>query len=164
MVHLTQMTPMYIDAYVPQDSLTGVKLGNQVVASTSLYPKRVFKGVVTAIGSVLDVNTRSVLVRTKFANQDHQLLPGMYLTVNILFDAARSVIVIPQTAIIYHSYGDSVYVVHDGKVKSQYVRVGQRYNNSIIIDQGLKVGDQVVIAGQNKLHDGAVVKIDNKTG
>ena len=77
----------------------------------------------------------------------------------------QHVLIVPQTAVNYSLYGDSVYVIEASKtnphVKQQLVKTGDKINNNIVILEGLRAGDLIVTSGQMKLHNGARVVISN---
>jgi membrane fusion protein, multidrug efflux system len=79
-----------------------------------------------------------------------------------------AVITVPETAVDYTLYGDSVYMIHeekaqDGKVNltavRTFVRTGDRIGGRAVILSGVKAGDRVVAVGQLKLQSGAAVAI-----
>jgi len=99
-------------------------------------------------------------------------VPGMYATVDIATGSPHNYITLPQTAITYNPYGDTVYVVVDGKgndadgkpqriARQTFVTVGPTRGDQVAVLKGLDDGDMVVTAGQIKLHNGSVVLIDN---
>jgi membrane fusion protein (multidrug efflux system) len=110
-------------------------------------------------------------VRATLQNADHKLLPGMYATVAITIGEPQHRITLPQTAITYSPYGDSVYVVEDkgpdasGKpqlvARQTFVTTGPTRGDQVAILTGVNEGDSVVVAGQIKLHNGSTVAINN---
>jgi multidrug efflux pump subunit AcrA (membrane-fusion protein) len=115
-----------------------------------------------------------ITVRAEIANPDKKLVPGMYA--NVLVDAGdtQEVITVPQTAVTFSLYGDNVFVVNtvkttgtDGKeieervIERRFVKTGSVREGRVAIESGLKPGDQVVTAGQNKIDQGSKVVIDN---
>jgi membrane fusion protein (multidrug efflux system) len=84
----------------------------------------------------------------------------------------NKVMIIPLTAVSYNLYGDIVYVVsQQGKdkkgqpqlvAKQRFVTLGERRNNEVQVLKGLNEGEQVVTAGQIKLHEGSQVVVNNK--
>jgi membrane fusion protein (multidrug efflux system) len=109
-------------------------------------------------------------VRASVANPDGALLPGMYVGVSIATGEPRSLVTIPAAAVAYNPYGSLVYIVHDDKdaqgkdehvVKQQFVTTGEARGDQVSILKGVAATDVVVTAGQLKLHNGSIVKIDN---
>jgi multidrug efflux system membrane fusion protein len=102
-------------------------------------------------------------------NPDDALLPGMFVNAAVVLPPQPDTIVVPETAVEYTLYGDSVYVIHeDGKdakgvpilkaVRTP-VKTGARWDGKVAILDGLKPGEQIVAAGQVKVQNGAQVAV-----
>jgi membrane fusion protein (multidrug efflux system) len=110
-------------------------------------------------------------VRATLKNAERKLFPGMYATIGITTGAPQSHITLPQTAVTYNPYGDTVYVVdekgQDGKGQPQlvarqtFVTTGPTRGDQVAILSGLNGGETVVTAGQLKLHNGSPVIVNN---
>ena len=171
MVTLQALDPIFIDFTLPQQNLDRVKVGQKVTASIDTYPGRAFPGGIAAINPKVDQATRNVQIRAKLANADHALLPGMYATVQIDAGAPERHVTLPQTAIAYSSYGTSVYIIdNQGKdadghpkltARSVFITTGETRGDQVAVLAGVKEGDIVVSAGQNKLRSGMSVIVDN---
>ena len=170
-VTLQQIDPIYVDFFVPQQSLAQIKVGQAATAKVDTFPDHSFAGKVLAINSLVDAATRNVQVRAEFSNKDHLLLPGMFATVDIDTGAPQKFVTLPQTAVAYNSYGDIVYLVEgkgkDANGKEQlvarqtFVTTGATRGDQVAIISGVKNGDTVVTAGQVKLRNGTPVLINN---
>lgn len=170
-VTLQQLDPIYVDFFVPQQSIAQLKVGQPTTAKVDTFPNRSFAGKIIAINSLVDAATRNVQVRAEFANKDRLLLPGMFATVDIDIGAPQKYVTLPQTAIAYNSYGDIVYLVEDkgkdanGKqqliAQQTFVTTGATRGDQVAIVKGVKDGDTIVTAGQVKLRNGAPVLINN---
>jgi membrane fusion protein, multidrug efflux system len=170
-VTLQALDPMLLDFYMPQQALAQLKIGEAVDASVDTYPGTPFEGVIESINSKVDLSSRNVQVRASFPNPERRLLPGMFASVRIKSGAPTSNITLPQTAITYNPYGDTVFVVEQngtddkGKrrstVKQRFVKLGATRGDQIAVLDGLKEGEVVVTAGQMKLRNGTAVVINN---
>ncbi len=170
-VTLQQIDPIYVDFYVPQQSIAQLKVGQAATAKVDAFPNRHFEGKILAINSLVDAATRNVLVRAEFANKDGVLLPGMFATVDIDTGAPQKYVTLPQTAVAYNSYGDIVYLVEDkgkdanGKeqlvAQQTFVTTGATRGDQVAIVKGVKDGDIVVTSGQVKLRNGTPVLVNN---
>lgn len=95
-------------------------------------------------------------------------LPGMFASVTVEQPPIAHVITLPSTAISYSLYGNSVYVIEPVdksktlRVRRVFVTTGEQQGNNTVITKGIKAGDQVVSAGELKLHQGARVVINNR--
>jgi membrane fusion protein (multidrug efflux system) len=170
-VTLQALDPIYVDFYLPQQALDQVKVGQQVTAKVDTYPQQNFPGEISAVNPKVDATTRNVQIRATLRNPDRKLLPGMYATVGIAAGAPQRRITLPQAAIAYNPYGDTVYIVEDkGKgadgrpnlvARQTFVTAGATRGDQVAVLSGVKEGDVVVTAGQVKLHNGSPLAIDN---
>jgi membrane fusion protein (multidrug efflux system) len=164
-VTLQQLDPMFVDFYLPQQALGQISDGHPVEVTADAYPGRTFTGKIAALSSKVDPTSRMLQIRASVPNPDGALLPGMYVGVSIATGAPRSLVTIPAAAVAYNPYGSLVYVLQDEKnahvVKQQFVTTGEARGDQVSILKGVGPHDVVVTAGQLKLHNGSVVKIDN---
>ncbi len=168
MVTLQMLDPIYMDFYVPQGSIEAVHVGADARATVDGLPGHDFPARVLAITPRVDQASRTVLVRATLANPDHALLPGMFASIRIQSVAAPTrLVTIPQSALSFTTYGDTVFVARpDAKgvlvARQVLVRTGATRGDQIAILSGIAPGERVVTAGQIKLHDGTPVAIDDK--
>lgn len=171
-VTLQSLDPIYFDFYLPQHDLGKIDLGQTVIVTTDLYPDKKYVGKIWAINSKVESSTRNVLVRAVVDNKEQELLPGMYGLITIDLGIDHNYITIPQTALTYNPYGNTVYVIvdkgpdADGNLQliaeQRFVTIGNTRGNEVAIIAGLKAGESVVIAGQIKLQNGSAVIINNE--
>ncbi len=171
-VTLQALDPLYADFYLPQQALAHLKVGQTVTVQVDTYPGQNFTGQISAINPQVDPSSRNVQLRATLANPDHRLLPGMFATLDIDTGAKQRLITLPQTAIAYNPYGDTVYVVVDkgGKnamgqpnliAQQTFVTTGATRGDQVAVLNGIKAGDVIVSAGQIKLHNDIPVLINN---
>jgi len=170
-VTLQELDPVYIDFNLPQQQLARIKLGQNVIASTDTWPGETFDGRITAIDPKVDAQTRNVQVEATERNPKHRLLPGMFATVKIDSGATERRLTLPQTAVTYNPYGDTVYLLEpggkgaDGKpglvAKQAFVTLGATRGDQVAILKGVNEGDLVVTSGQLKLKNGSEVIVNN---
>jgi membrane fusion protein (multidrug efflux system) len=171
-VTLQSLDLIYADFYLPQQELSRISLGQTVVASTDTYPGRTFTGRITAINPKVDTATRNVQVEATLLNPGHKLLPGMYASVEVKAGSLQRYLTLPQTAVTFNPYGETVYLVEQtGKgpkgepvlaVRQTFVTTGPTRGDQIAILKGIKEGETIVTSGQLKLKNGSPVIIDNK--
>lgn len=176
-VTLQQLDPIYVDFTLPEQALPKIQTGQKIALKTDLADQP-FAGEVTAINSKVDPATRNVEVRATVPNPDHKLLPGMFGTVTVDVDKPVKYITLPQTAILFNTYGNTVYLVkkkdgEDGKddgddskpqltAQQSVVITGETRGDQIAVLSGVKEGDEVVTSGQVKLRNGFPVVINNE--
>jgi membrane fusion protein (multidrug efflux system) len=169
LVTLQALDPMFVDFYLPQQALGEIKPGGKVAVGVDAYPGRSFTGTVASINAKVDTASRMLQVRATIPNQDRALLPGMFANVTIDTGKPQMLVTIPLTAVAYNPYGSLVYVIQedaDGngdpqhRAYQRFVTTGAARGDQVSILKGLKPDEQVVTAGQMKLHNGTAVKID----
>ncbi|HLI13683.1 MAG TPA: efflux RND transporter periplasmic adaptor subunit [Alphaproteobacteria bacterium] len=168
---LQALDPLYVDFYLPQQALDQIKVGQAVTAKIDAYPGQTFPGQILAINPLVDASTRNVQVRATLRNPDHKLLPGMYATVDIATGKPQVYVTLPQTAITYNPYGNTVFLVEDKGKNAQgqpqlvahqsFVTTGDTRGDQVAVLSGVKDGDIVVTAGQIKLRNGTPIVINN---
>lgn len=169
-VTLEQLDPLFVDFYLPQQNIARMQPGQVVDVSVDAFPGQTYKAKITAIGATIDASTRSLAVRAVLPNDGLHLRPGMFASVSVEVGAAQNAVTLPQTAITYSSYGDTIYIVKHGKdaqghadlVASQvFVKLGSTRGDQVQVLSGVQAGDQVVTAGQVKLHNGSLITVNN---
>ena len=171
-VTLQALDPIFVDFFVPQQSVDQVRLGQTVTVKVDAFRDQTFTGEISALNPKVDAGSRNVEIRATLKNPDHKLLPGMYATVDIATGSPQSYITLPQTAITYNPYGDTVYVVDSkaadaaGKppqliARQTFVTTGPTRGDQVAVLKGIDEGDLIVTAGQIKLHNGSTILIDN---
>jgi membrane fusion protein, multidrug efflux system len=170
-VTLQALDPIYADFFLPQQALTQVRLEQAVTVRIDTYPNQDFAGTITAINPKIDQATRNVQVRATLKNSDRRLLPGMYANVSIAAGNKQRYVTLPQTAVTYNPYGETVFIVDDKGKDSQgkpqltarqvFVTAGLKRGDQVAILSGVEQGQTVVTAGQMKLRNGSLLAIDN---
>jgi membrane fusion protein (multidrug efflux system) len=108
---LQDLSKLFVDFYLPEQNVPQLALGQQVRISVAAYPGEVFIGEITAINPKVEVSTRNLQVRALLANPDAKLLPGMFANLQVLLASQAKQVVVPETAITFTLYGNSLYVV-----------------------------------------------------
>lgn len=184
LVTLQDLDNLYVNFSMPAQFISQLAIGLEVDVTTNAYPGETFKASLTSLDAVVDQNTRNISVQGTMTNPGRKLLPGMFVNVRVLLPQIQNVVAVPETAVTYSLFGDSVYVVvaaseyektADGGtdaaapgvapdqkvVKQVFVQVGSRRNGEVAILHGVNAGDMVVTSGQTKLRDGVPVNINN---
>jgi len=172
LVTLQTIDPIYIDFNLPQAQLPLVAIGQKVTLAADAYKGTTFEGKVNAINPKVDTNTRNVMIEATIPNPKRLLLPGMFATVKLNSGDEQRYLTLPQTAITYNPYGDTVFVVKESDNKDDkgnavltaqqvFVTTGPTRGDQIAILKGVDAGAQVVTSGQVKLKNGSLVIINN---
>jgi multidrug efflux system membrane fusion protein len=103
--------------------------------------------------------TGTISLKARFDNKDNALWPGLSVTTRMLIDTRKDVIVVPQDGVQHGPSGLFAYVIGDnGKVSARPIKVSQSGDANAVVSEGLHVGDRIVVAGQSRLFDGALVE------
>ena len=166
-VTLTDLKELYVNFTLASTWRGQIALGQKVNVTADAFPGRVFTATITTMEPQIRADTRTMTAQATLANPDEALLPGMFVNAAVVLPAEADRVVLPETAVDYTLYGDSVYVIREEgadakgkpilKAHRTPVKVGQRWDGKAAIIDGVKAGDQVVAAGQIKLQDGAQV-------
>jgi multidrug efflux system membrane fusion protein len=167
-VTLTDLSSIYANFTVTEKESATLKDGQIVRVVVDAYPGRIFEGTITTIEPQINADTRNIRVQATIDNPDHVLKPGMFTTTTVVLPDKAAVVTVPETAVDYTLYGDSVFVLTEKKAEDgttsltavrTFVRAGNRLNGRAVILSGLKPGDRVVAVGQLKLQSGSAVEV-----
>src|SRR5437763_3429987 len=167
-VTLTDLSQLYANFTVTEKDSAQLKVGQTVRITVDAYPGRNFEGKINAIEPQIATDTRHIRVQATLDNPGRILKPGMFVTTTVVLPDKPPVVTVPETAIDYTLYGDSVFLItekkeDDGKTSltavRTFVRTGNRINGRVEVLSGLKPADRVVAVGQLKLQSGAAVAI-----
>jgi len=172
LVTLQTIDPIYIDFYLPQQQLPQIAIGQKVTVTADAYKDMRFTGKINAINPKIDTNTRNVQIEATIPNPKRQLLPGMFATVKVNAGEEQRYLTLPQTAITYSPYGDTVFVAKASDKKDDkgnpilvaqqvFITPGPTRGDQVAILKGVEPGTEVVTSGQTKLKNGTPLAINN---
>ncbi|MDT8369287.1 MAG: efflux RND transporter periplasmic adaptor subunit [Longimicrobiales bacterium] len=157
---LVDNDPLEIAFPVPERYLGAMQLGARVELQVRNFPDRRFAGEVVFMSPLVDPVNRTVTVKARVANPDRVLRSGQFADVRMELGRRPDAIVIPEAAIVPGRADDAVFVVREGVVTRRSVTVGSRSGGEVEVVEGLAAGDTVVVAGQQRLSDGAAVRVE----
>jgi membrane fusion protein, multidrug efflux system len=169
-VSLTDLNDLYANFTVTEKDSGALKVGQIVRIRVDAYPGRSFEGKITTIEPQIMADTRNIRVQATIANPDHILKPGMFATTTVVLPDKPPVITVPETAVDYTLYGDSVFLItekkeNDGKTTltavRTFVQTGNRIEGRAEILKGVNAGDRVIAVGQIKVPSGSAVVISS---
>jgi membrane fusion protein (multidrug efflux system) len=163
LVTLQDVRNLEVDFSVPDRYAPLMHPGLTVALRTAAFPERRFLARLRAVDAQVDENTRNLRLRASIEDGEG-LLPGMFASLKIDLGRESQRVFVPETAISYSLQGDLVYVIEEDEqglsVTPRVVVPGGSEGGEVAILSGIAAGEQVVIAGQNKLYRGARVQID----
>ena len=141
---------VYADVY--EYELPYLKVGQEIVADSSLFSTEHFNGSVISVSPVIDPNTRTISIKTEVTDAKKLLKPDMFLTVRIKVPLGAQ-LTVPEDSLIHTGDSDLVFLFGENdRFKPQQVKVGLRTKGQAVILSGLSEGDTVA-TGANFLLD-----------
>ncbi|UPW20645.1 efflux RND transporter periplasmic adaptor subunit [Agarivorans sp. TSD2052] len=158
LLNLDNLDRLQLDLSIPDRYLSSLETGMPIQASTPAWPNKVYQGIIEVIDPRVDSNTLNLKVRVSFTNHDYQLKPGMMMRATLVLPPTTQPM-IPVQAIEYSGTKRFVYVVDDEQIAHRSeIQLGTRINNYVLIDQGIKLNDTIVVQGLVNIRDGVNVR------
>ena len=156
---LTDFDPLIARIFLPERDVISLKEGREVQMTLRAASDIVFRGRIRQISPVVDTATGTVKVTVEAVQPPAAVRPGAFVTVNIIRETRQSAIKVPREAVIRELRDAHVFVAHNGIAKRRDVTLGIEEGAYVEAVNGLKAGEQVIIAGQGALKDGSPVKV-----
>lgn len=149
---------------VPERHISRIRMGQSAELRVAPYPGETFRGVVYYIDPMIDENSRTVLMKMRIPNAGHRLKPGLFANVQIVIGEFSDATVIPEESVVPQGGNFFAFVVESGRAVQRPIKIGLRQAGKVQILEGLAAGEQVVVAGLQKIRDGAPVRINSGPG
>ncbi len=147
-----------VQGTVPASDVGRLEKGQTVRVTVDELPGRVLAGELSSIAPTLESETRRALVEVSLKPAEG-LLPYMFGRAEIDFGKQEGVMVVPASAVVATADGPVLYLVRDGKAVMVKPKLGSRVENELVIEDGVKPGDKVIISGDTGLRDGIAVAV-----
>lgn len=158
-------TSLVIYAAVPEAHAPKVTNGMTVKVALDAFAGEFIQGRISRVYPYLDTNLRTRTIEISLTEQKArpvQLLPGMFARLELILKKDDEAMIVPVSALVSTKKGDTVFVVEEGKAVARMVKTGIEQENRIQIISGIFPGDQVIVAGNEKLKNGISVRISGK--
>jgi len=162
---IQRLDPIYADFTVTENDLTAVqqnmKRGSlQVEVRLPDEPAKPIPGSLTFLDNAVQNATGTVNLRATVPNRDHRLWPGRFVKIRLILATLPGAILIPAAAPQQSAKGEFIYVVKDdGTAEFRPITTGQRQGDLVVVESGLKAGEQVVVSGQIGIAPGGKVHV-----
>jgi len=157
-ITLDDNSVIFADLKIPEVFAPAIKKGLPIKAKFSGNKKKIYDGVVSAVSSRINAETRSLLIRVKIINKNLELIPGSLLEVTVNYNERNS-LGVPDTSIILEGNKTYVYKVSDENIANKTeVLIGLRDSGYIEIISGLNEGDNIVAEGLKKVRPQSKIK------
>lgn len=142
-----------INLYMKQIKENNVQIS--LISSTKKYDN----GVIDYIAPKIDSNTDTLLLRAKFDNSNHDFIVGEFATIQLNNLDLGNVFIIPENAIVKTAKGTFVYVAENNQAKMRFVKLGNLIEEGIIVEEGLKLGEKIIVSNIAKLRPDTPIQI-----
>lgn len=165
-VTLESVDPIYLNFTLAERRLGQIRTGQPVQLEVDAFSER-FAGTISAIEPRVRAGSRTFEVQALVRNPDGRLRAGQFARVTLAAGEPEDVIVLPQTAIRFNPFGNSVFVIYEDdeealRVRERFVQTGERRGDLIRIVDGLEVGERVASSGLLKLQNETPVEITDE--
>ncbi len=161
-VTLMQINPLKAKVNISEKYFPLIKTGMKAGVGVDIFPDKKFNGRIFRVYPTISSDTRTFPVELEISNNNEVLRPGMFARVSLDLGESEAIIV-PATAVIKQEGTNDRYIflANDGHLaRKVFVEIGDRYDDKLeIISKEIKVGDKIIIAGQEKLLDGSFIKV-----
>ena len=162
---LVALDPIEVEFTLPERDSSRVVMGQPVAVRVAPFPDEVFQAEVSVIAPTIDPMTRTLRVKARMSNSDARLRPGLFARADLGVAVREGVAMIPEEAVLQRADGAVAYrVVAGARAERRSIKVGVIRAGRVEVSEGLAIGDQVVVRGQNQLVDGAAVSLRDAQG
>ncbi|QLH43276.1 MAG: efflux RND transporter periplasmic adaptor subunit [Coxiellaceae bacterium] len=169
LVVINQIEPIYVAFSVPEQRMLAIQReysSSQSMPVTAIIDSKEgsveVKGDLSFIDNTVDATTGTIQLKATFANADHLLWPGRFVTVKLPVTPIANALLVPTQAIQAGQQGSFIYVLGpENKAVYRPVTLGPVIDDNTVVIQGVKLGEQVITTGQFNLAEGVVVQVVN---
>jgi len=161
---LVQLKTLKATINISETFFPQVKKGMPVFITPDIFPDQAFEAEIEIIYPTIDAGTHTFQVQVKIPNDKEILRPGMFATASMNLGQVKTVVV-PSLAVLKLQGTNErfVFLNDNGVAKRVPVRLGQRFDDQVeIISNEIKEGDEIVVAGQARLHNGVRIQVVNE--
>ena len=158
---LTQIGTLKAYIAVPETYFPQIRKGMKLSLSSDIYPDREFPATVEIVYPTIDASTHTFTLKVRIPNASELLRPGMYVRTHLPVGKSSAMLVPYQSVLkLIGSNTRYIFLNNNGTAKRVEVTLGDRFDKDVeIISDEVKPGDEVVVAGQTRLVDGAKLEI-----
>lgn len=157
--NLLSINPIKILFAVPEKYSSQIKL-NQTIYFTVSGSQTKHEGKIYAIEPGIDPNTRTIQIRATADNASGNLFPGSFARVEVPINLIKDAVLIPTEAVIPIQNGKQVFLYKDGRAKAVEITTENRTSSSVLVHEGIQIGDTVLTSGIMSLKDNMAVQVN----
>jgi multidrug efflux system membrane fusion protein len=166
LLSIERLDPIYADFTTTENDFAAVQRNSanrtlKVEVRLPEEPDKPFAGELTFLDNTVQSSSGTVMLRATVPNNGHRLWPGQFVNVRLVLATMKGAVLVPAAVPQDSAKGSFVYVIHpDSTAELRPVKLGQRQGEMIVIEEGLKPGEQVVLSGQLGVMPGGKVRVD----
>ena len=124
-------------------------------ADGTIYPR---KGKFSFVDRQVNPTTGTILIEAEFPNPDHTLRPGQFAKARVVIDEIQGALLVPERALVDLQGSYQIWVLgQDNKAEIRPIKIGPRFKGQVVVTEGLKEGEKVIVEGLQKVRAGLVV-------
>ncbi|MGH9749600.1 MAG: efflux RND transporter periplasmic adaptor subunit [Candidatus Polarisedimenticolia bacterium] len=156
---VSDFDPLIARIYLPEKDVLGLREGREARITLKADERTRFRGRIRQISPVVDPATGTVKLTVEAVTPPPEVRPGAFVTIDIVRETHERAVLLPREAVIRDQLDTYVFVARDGVAEKRRVALGFEEAGRVEAISGIKPGEQVVVAGQGSLKDGAAVKV-----
>ena len=157
LITLQSVNPQHASFDVPERYADRLRRGQLVSFQVAALPGKNFSGEVVFVDPVVSLPGRTILIKARVPNNEHQLQAGMFIEARLATNIRPNAVVVPEDALLPMQGATFAWVVKEGKATQRQVTVGVRTAGWAEVQSGVEAGDQVVVGGLERLFPNAPV-------
>lgn len=154
LITLQSVNPQYATFQVPERYADRLKLGQLVSFQVAALPGRNFSGEVVFVNPVVELPSRTILIKARVPNPERQLQAGMFIEARLATEIRPSAVIVPEDAVLPLQGQTFVWTAKEGKADRREVQLGVRIPGWVEVLSGIEAGDSVVVGGTMMLFPG----------
>jgi membrane fusion protein (multidrug efflux system) len=147
-----------VQANVPDTEIAWLARGRRAEVRVDAYPDRTFEARLSYLAPAADTQTRTFEVECDLPNPRRLLRPGMLARVELAKRTVEDGLVVPIDAVVQARAGLVAYVIEDCAARARPVVTGAAEGDRVLVEEGLRAGERLVVEGQRDLSDGQPVR------
>jgi RND family efflux transporter MFP subunit len=162
-INIVKIEKVFARVAVSENEISSIKRGTKANIKVAALNNSEFTGTVEEIGVLADPIAHTYKIKIGIINKNNQIKPGMICNVTLNKFSETVGLFVPSRAVLVDEQGRNfVYAVSQNKAVRKYIKTGKLMKNGVEITGGLNDGEQIVVAGQQKLVDSSLIRIVNR--
>jgi membrane fusion protein (multidrug efflux system) len=155
LISLQSVNPQHAVFQVPERYAERLRLGQLVSFQVAAIPGTNFSGEVVFVNPVVELPSRTIVIKAEVPNPERQLQAGMFIEARLATDIRPTAVIVPEDAVLPLQGQTFIWVKKEGKADRRPVTLGVRTSGWVEVLSGLEAGDSVVVGGTMMLFPGA---------